>query len=615
MCGIGGIHTYGGGRPVSESEGLALRDAMSHRGPDDAGAWWSEDRTVCLVHRRLSIIDLSARGHQPMASADGRHQIVFNGEIYNFQALRRDLEQLGHRFHSDSDTEVVLNGYREWGVGVLDRLRGMFAFAAHDLERRETFLARDPLGIKPLYWADDGNRIEFASEIGAIRAVSDAGAIDWQGLFGYLQWGTIPAPHTLYRRIHCLPPASWLRIDSTGTRGPVVYYRPEEDLVQQPAIAAGDALTTARTALLDSVRHHLIADVPVGAFLSGGVDSPSLVGLLAEVHEGPVETVNLAFDVPGFDESRLARSAARLYGANHHEVQIRIDEIRQRLPEAIRGLDQPTLDGVNVYFVSEAAVAAGLKVAVSGVGGDELFGGYESFQRIPRIRRLRSAIGPFAPLLARSLPLLRRLGPGARVMSKAEMALRYARNDCGAYFAEKGLFSHADLRRLLVPDLHEALDAWDPVAELSGRVRLDGVPTGDRVSILEIRQYLQMQLLRDADAASMQHSLELRTPLVDRELFRALFRISAADRTAGPAKSLLRQSPSPPLPADLWNRRKQGFTFPFEAWLRDKKVDLALPRAPWLNPRGVDWVERSFRAGRMHWSRLWMLLVLGAFTD
>jgi asparagine synthase (glutamine-hydrolysing) len=553
-----------------------------------------------------------------MATVDGRLRVVYNGEIYNFPKLRSELEGLGHQFVSSSDTEVLLHGYRAWGLGMLARLRGMFAFALHDSERQETLLARDPLGIKPLYIADDGARTLFASEVQALRRVTDAGGLDPEGLATYLLWGSIAAPRTLYRRIRALPPGSWLRIRDGAIEGPAAYYRLEDDFGHSEPMSDEEASTYLRAALVDSARHHLLADVPVGAFLSGGVDSSALLGLLSEVHDAPIRTVTLAFDIPDLDESRLAQEAGRIYGSDHLEIPIRIDEVRERMTDAVRALDQPSIDGPNTYFVSEAAVKAGLKVAVSGVGGDELFGGYASFPRVPRIRRTHdalTAIPGFRRTVAKMGWLVGEHLPRTRVGSKLAMALAFGGDDAGAYFAERGLFAPWEVRRLLAPEIAEAVDACDPRSELAQRVRLNDLPAEERVSALEFRQYLQVQLLRDADAVSMRHSLELRTPLVDRDLLRAAARVPAILRRAGPVKRRLRDAPRPPVPPALWHRRKQGFTLPFEHWLRTSAIPVVLPEHPWLKTDEVRRLADDFAQRRVSWSRLWALLVLREFLE
>jgi len=615
MCGIAGIVAYRDGAPVAKADVEWLRDEQRHRGPDDAGLWTSPDGRVGFGHRRLAIVDLSPLGHQPMLTPDGRFVITFNGEIYNFRQLRGELEAAGRRFRSQSDTEVLLEGWREWGLALFDRLRGMYAFALHDVERRETLLGRDPLGIKPLYFADDGRRLAFASEVQALRRVIGDGGLDPEGLAGFLSWGSIAAPRTLYRGIRALPPASWLRIRDGVVEGPVVYWRLEDELGRASDVSAEAAEAALRAALLDSVRHHMVADVPVGAFLSGGVDSSALVGLMSEVLPGPVRSVTLSLDVPELDESRLAREAADLYRSDHHDVPIRIEAVRERIADAVRGLDQPSIDGVNTYFVSEAAAKTGLKVAVSGVGGDELFGGYLSFARVPRIRRLHERLArwpgsaAFASGAARAFAPFP-FGPAAAKLSRS---LTFGADDAGAYFAERGLFTPHELRALLDPELADAVAACDPVVELRTRVDPERLPEDERVCALEFRQYLQMQLLRDTDAMAMRHSLEVRTPLVDRELLRAAARIPASLRRAGPAKRALREAPRPPVPTALWQRRKQGFTLPFERWMKTGGIALAPAEHPWLRAGAVTRLVEGFRGGRVHWSRVWALCVLREF--
>ncbi len=611
MCGIAGILPLGPGGAVRESELLALRDAQRHRGPDDAGLWIAPGQRVGLAHRRLSIVDLSPLGRQPMATPDGRYHVVFNGEIYNFRALRAELEGRGHRFRSECDTEVLLYGYREWGRGLLPRLRGMYAFALWDEVLGELLLARDPLGIKPLYWSADGGRLAFASEIRPLRALARSGAVDPQGVASYLTWGSIPAPLTLWSGIHALPAGSTLQ---AGQRGLTPLSRPG-------ARGGGGGLRgeegrrLAREAIADSVRHHLIADVPVGVFLSGGVDSSALLGLVAEMHSGPVRAVTICFDIPGLDERKYARLAARTYGAEATEILLRATDLRERIPAAVEALDQPSIDGINSYFVAEAAARAGLKAVLSGVGGDELFGGYPTFRRVPRIRRIHRGLSAVPGLSACFPPACALLEavPRGRLSSKVARALAYGGDSAGAYFADRGLFSPREIRRLLVPELSDAIDAAEPVADLRSRIPLDALPPEEHVTALELGQFLGVQLLRDIDAVSMRHSIEVRTPLVDVELLGALRRIDPATRCEGPAKRCLREAPRRPLPEPLWNRRKQGFTLPFESWLRSGELEARLPRHAWLRPDGVAAVERGWRKGRLHWSRIWALHVLGEY--
>lgn len=595
---------------MAEAELLRLRDAQAHRGPDDAGAWFSPDGRMALGHRRLSIIDLSPAGHQPMGTEDGRLQIVFNGEIYNFRALRRELEERGFAFRSNSDTEVILHGYRAWGVRVFDKLRGMFALGLWDVEARELLLVRDPLGIKPLYYADTAGRVCFASEIQALRTVVDDGGLDVEALARYLVWGSIPAPRTLYGHIRALPAGSYVRVRPGGMDAPVSYFRLEEVFSSSVAMSIDEGRKELFDALGDTASAHLESDVPVGAFLSGGVDSAALVGLLTG-RDARLRTVTLAFDVESLDESALARQAAELYGSDHREIPIRVDEIRDRMPEAIRALDQPSVDGVNTFFVSQAAVAAGLKVAVSGVGGDELFGGYQSFERVPRIRELHRRVGKWPrPLVVAAASAADWL-PGGRVASRVSKALRHGHDEPGAYFAERSLFTEAEARRLLAPEVAGAVDG--AVDELRARIDVNSLPRDERVSALEFSQYLGAQLLRDSDAVSMRHSLEVRTPLVDRQLLERACLVPPEVRRAGPAKRYLREAPEQPVPEALWNRPKQGFTLPFDHWLKTGGIELRLPKHELLCADAMRTLERNFRRGRVHFSRVWQLHVLAEF--
>jgi len=552
-----------------------------------------------------------------MASEDDRFHVVFNGEIYNFRELRVELEGLGHRFHSNSDTEVLLHGYREWELDLLNRLRGMFAFAIHDSDRDETLIARDPLGIKPCYVAETADRVGFASEVQALRAVFDDGGIDPEAVFSYLIWGSIGAPRTLYRGIRALPPGSYLRIREGTVERPTTYWSLEDELGNAESMAAEQAASLIREALEDSVRHHLVSDVPVGSFLSGGVDSSALVGLMSGIHDASIDTITLAFDVADLDESALARQAAETYKSRHHEIPIRIEEIQERIVDAVHALDQPSIDGINTFFVSEAAAKAGLKVAVSGVGGDELFGGYSSFNHIPWMRRLHDQAARIPGLrslatagahAAAQLPSMHRAAKLGRVF---DLAGDYT----GAYLAERGVFSRHEALSLLVPEVAKSVGECDPQRELASRLNVDGLPEEERVSALEFSQYLQMQLLRDTDVTAMRHSLEVRTPLVDRDLLRAVARVPALLRRQGPAKRWLRDAPRPQVPNAIWQRRKQGFTLPFEHWLRSGSIHVEPRSRSWLREDTVRNMQSGFRARRIHWSRLWSLFVLQEFIE
>ena len=417
MCGIAGIFTYGANAaPVDEYELLAIREAMVARGPDDAGNWLSEDRRTGLAHRRLSIIDLSPAGAQPMVHGERDLHITFNGEIYNYQSLRDALIAQGHVFRSTSDTEVLLHLYDRDGPDMVRHLRGMYSFAIWDGDRRGLFLARDPFGIKPLYYADDGRTFRFASQVKALLA---GGRVKTSpepaGHVGFYLWGYVPEPYTLFAGIRALAAGSSLWIDSGGMQEVRRFF----DVAEEYAMAIDAAADTEadgpvdgehlRAALADSVAHHLVADVPVGLFLSAGLDSATLLGHAAEQANGSVRTVTLAFDEYSgteLDEAPMAAEIARLYGADHRTQRVSGADFDAHRDALIKAMDQPSIDGVNSYIVAKVTAETGLKVALSGVGGDELFGGYPSFRQLPR---LVAALGPLRPL--------RVLGRGLRMVA------------------------------------------------------------------------------------------------------------------------------------------------------------------------------------------------------
>ena len=391
-----------------------MRDHMASRGPDGSGEWYSADGRVGFGHRRLSIIDLSSRGAQPMQTTDGRLVVTFNGEIYNYRALRSKLEAKGYAFRSNSDTEVLLHLYAELGHDMLRELRGMFAFGIWDAQEQQLLLARDPYGIKPLYYADDGSTLRFASQVKALMAGRGISRDpDPAGWVGFYLFGSVPEPFTTYRKVRALPAGSFVRIDQRGLHAPIQYHsiaKTYSQAQERPLSAKGteEVKALVREALLDSVRHHLVADVPVGAFLSAGVDSGALVGLMRAAGQRDIQTVTVAFDefrgTPN-DEAPEAKRVADFYETQHTTRVVGENEFQADLPAIIEAMDQPTIDGINVWFVSKAAHELGLKVAISGLGGDELFGGYSSFRDLPswvRWMGVPSSIPFFGQVLRRA---------------------------------------------------------------------------------------------------------------------------------------------------------------------------------------------------------------------
>jgi len=574
MCGINGIFAYHyAAGSVDRAELLKSRDHMAPRGPDGSGAWFSDDSRVGLGHRRLAIIDLTEAGAQPMAGASGTTVLTFNGEIYNYRELRGRLEAKGRVFRSHSDTEVLLHLYEEKGSDMVHDLRGMFAFAIWDGRLRQLFLARDPFGIKPLYYADDGWMFRFASQVKALRA---GGAIsgdpDPAGWTGFYLWGSIPEPYTQFSAVRSLPAGCHMRVDAIGARAPVRYhsvaavYRAAENA----PLECGDAQEWVRAALLDSVQHHLVADVPVGVFLSSGIDSCALLGLMRDASHEMTESVTLSFEEfqgSEQDEGVLAAEVARLYGARHTTYVVTRSEFEADLPRIAAAMDTPTIDGINSWFVSKAAAALGLKVAISGLGGDELFGGYPSFRDVPRwVKR--------CSLLARipgSGLAMRKLGSttlklGANFNPKTAGMLSLGGSYPGAYLLRRGIYMPWEIDAIL--DVEMVREGMRRLGRFGGAERaLDPSPDTPfgKVAALETELYMRNQLLRDTDWASMAHSLEVRVPLVDAKLLKTAAPILVSGAISR-EKRVLGAAPAMPLPPVVMNRPKSGFTTPIASW-------------------------------------------------
>jgi asparagine synthase (glutamine-hydrolysing) len=575
MCGVNGIFAYHPAASAPEEmELLATRDAMRARGPDGSGLWWSSHRRCGLGHRRLSILDLSDRASQPMVSADGKLSITFNGEIYNYKVLRAELEAAGARFRTTSDTEALLHLYARYGEAMVHRLRGMFAFAIWDEVRRELFLARDPYGIKPLYTANDGWTFRFASQVKALLA---GGGISHDaepaGIAGFYLFGSLPEPFTLYRDIRALPAGHTQRVDAAGPRQPAPFAKLAAILAEgasHPA-PAGELHERLRAAALDSVRAHLLADVEVGIFLSAGVDSGALLGLMRDAGQRETRAITLGFEEfrgTAEDEAPLAARVAERYEARQIMRRVSEREFREDLPAIIEAMDQPSIDGVNSWFVAKAAKEAGLKVALSGLGGDELLAGYPSFVDLPRWRRAFGALAVVPGLGWGARSLIRTLAPGfMRQTPKALALLEYARSWAGVYLLRRGLFLPYELNEVMGPDLaREGLRRLKPLRRLADNLSPDPGSNVGRVCALESAHYMRSQLLRDADWAGMAHGVEIRVPLVDVTLLKTL--APAIPRLAPrKGKEALAMAPTVSLPAEIVIREKTGFGVPLGAWM------------------------------------------------
>jgi asparagine synthase (glutamine-hydrolysing) len=618
--------------------------AMRHRGPDDEGFLLDEVRApgLALGMRRLSIIDLKT-GHQPVWNETRDVAVIFNGELYNYRELRDRLILSGHRFSTQSDTEILVHAWEEWGEDCLEELRGMFALALLDLRKRYAtapllFLARDPLGIKPLYYTQTSDGFAFASEMRALVAGKMATkTLSQDALTSYFLFGSVSEPVTVLEGVFSLPPGHRMLL-YVPERRRMPRARAWWDATRSPeakeARTTGDfpsAPRSLRVRLEDAVRAHLIADVPVGLFLSGGLDSSAIAALAARAQAG-ICSFTLSFPGTAYDEAPVAGSIAKHCGTRHRDIPLGGDAIVSRIDEAVAALDQPSMDGINTYFVSWAAREAGLKVALSGLGGDELFGGYATFTDTPRIARLiRMAWFVPAPIRKMIAPFL-----GAAIASRSSRDA--ARKAMAAwlspdalphsYFFTRALFPvGAELSRLSEPRFRPSSVAADGVTlEPTWLGWLERAADGARklecmssVSWLEMRSYMASTLLRDTDAVSMARSLEVRVPLLDTPLVEFVGALPEGSRRRdGTSKALLREAIGDLLPQEILAQKKRTFTLPWEDWLRGplrKRLETSFGQvapglAALLHVNGVREVWGSFLAGRTSWSRPWSIYVL-----
>jgi len=600
VCGIAGIMSRD---PVPELEGALHRmlAALRHRGPDDSGCEavsTGDDGAVVLGSTRLAIQDTSPAGHQPMLDPETGNWILLNGEIYNHLDLRPALGDV--RWRSRSDTETVLRSYAKWGESCLERLKGMFALAIWDRAGRSLWCARDRLGIKPFYYSAQPDRFVFASEVRALLASTlVARRVSRRGLSGYVRFGSVPEPETLVDGVKSLGAGEWMRIRGglvTETRN----YWPAGLVDRLLGAPAPDVAKDVRERLVIAVREHLLSDVPVASFLSGGVDSAVVTALAASAAPRALQTFTVGFAERELDESAAARAVAARLGTDHHEIRLPDGEAAALAPEAVRAMDLPSGDGLNTWIVSRAVAREGIKVVLSGLGGDELFGGYPTFRQLALAER-------WAPLLglvpARVRRRARRGGSGERA---AEMT------DRGASLVER----YESLRAFWSRRELESM-GLDPAIGLGAEDPGPAVPAATRISALELGGYMRSTLLRDADAMSMAHSLELRVPFLDHDLVLSCLRNGAAGRSRRGHKALLKRAAGDVLPAGTARGAKRGFVLPMDRWMRgalhpflaEGLAALDASRAlPAVDTRAL---LRRFESRRLPWARPWSLAVLG----
>ncbi|MGH8095320.1 MAG: asparagine synthase (glutamine-hydrolyzing) [Chthoniobacterales bacterium] len=580
MCGIAAHFSFDA--PAAALD-LSL---IAHRGPDARGEWTSVDRRFWLGNTRLAILDLSPAGAQPMVDPATGNVVVVNGEIYNHRALRSELGAIDWR--GTSDTETLLSGYARWGRGLLDRLKGMFAFVIYDHARQELFVARDRIGIKPLYYVLDEGSLRLASEVRVLR--SSSSAITSGSIGAYLQWGACPEDKLLYPEIQVVPAGHAMTIGRNGKPEMWRYWPRTRKFASAPAAAPQKI----RSLLETAVEEHLLSDVPVASFLSGGIDSSIVTALAGQRLGRQLQTFTVGFDLDGFDESAIALEVAQRYGSTHRRLQLAEAEVIESVTEAVAHLDLPSVDAINTYIVSRAVAQQGVKVALSGLGGDELFGGYPSFRDVPRLQ-----------WLARLPRVLRRALGGERLADLPDEG-----GTCELAQWRRRFFTDAMLNQAGLPNEKRTLKC--PV-ELPDDFA--------RISWAELTGYMRPMLLRDSDQMSMAVSLELRVPLLDHELVEYSLGLPAAEkkRYGGP-KGLLVEACRDLLPAAVYQRPKAGFALPMQEWMSGPLASfveqgLGEVVARWLLPRDfVAGVREKFGRGELHWTRLWSIVVLGHFV-
>ena len=615
MCGINGIIST----HIADKAAVIqkMNQRLSHRGPDDEGQWI--EGHIALGHRRLSIIDLSAAGHQPMVSACGRYVMVYNGEVYNFQTLRQSID---YPYQSSTDSEVILAAWVRYGKEAVKQLEGMFAIAVWDKQEQVLTLVRDRMGVKPLYWCNNGQGFGFSSEV---RALLASGLVEKEisesALVDYLRYQTVQTPDTLVKDVYMVPPATLLQYYPNSQRVNTEKYW---DIRQQNTDVPDtyeEVKATVRQLFFKAVEKRLVADVPFGAFLSGGIDSSAVVGAMAQLSTQQVKTFNISFAEEAFSEAKYARHVAQMHGTDHHEIKLSPDHFLEHLPAALKAMDHPSGDGPNTWMVSKVTKAAGIDMALSGLGGDEVFGGYAIFKRMAQLEKMQALWRLPLPLRTVAGKALTNLRPGVASSKMADLLALPGYEFNQAYAFSRQVLMDKQIGELLnVPLTTVHL----PVAWLNQNSRAKHAHNQllSRVSVAEMETYMQTVLLRDSDQMSMAHALELRVPFMDHQLIEFVLALPDAMKFPVTPKKLLVDSLPDLLPDYIVNRPKMGFVFPWEHWLKNELHSYADERLKQLDQ------NEMFRKGELlklwsrflkgdpsvTFSRIWPLVVLAQWS-
>lgn len=623
MCGITGIITYSLNEQKANECLKLMNNAISHRGPDAEGIW--NDKNVFLGHRRLSIIDVSPSSNQPMISNDGKLVIIYNGELYNYKELKFELQRaqqgaMPYVFRTGSDTEVILAAFKRWGIDCINRFNGMFAFAIYDLEKKETYIVRDRLGVKPLYYHQKNNSLIFSSEI---RSLLSSGLVDKQidsaALTEYIQYQTVHAPLTIVQDVFMLMPGHYARI--SGTDFDIKCWWNVKDKANSEPREKKEykvVCDEVNELLSKSVERRLVADVPFGAFLSGGIDSSAIVGLMSKSSTEQVNTFSVTFNEQDFTEAPYSDLIAKRFNTKHHEIKLSVNDFLNDLPEALNAIDHPSGDGPNSYVVSKATKNAGITMALSGLGGDELFGGYEVFNRAIAIKQ--KAWMNAVPRMFRTM--------GAGIMNKKTIAAEKKASFLTKpilnfdYFYPLSRSVYNDTQVQLLSGINQL--PFNPVYKAVRTLNTDERNhLISKCSQAEITTYMQNVLLRDADQMSMAVALEVRVPFLDYKLVEYVLALEDKHKSLLSPKKLLTDSLKDLLPDEIVNRKKMGFVLPWKHWLKNELKSFCEQNLHELGKRSninekylMSLWDRFLHDDPMiTWSRIWHLVVLGHWLN
>ncbi|CAN5353731.1 asparagine synthase (glutamine-hydrolyzing) [soil metagenome] len=589
MCRINGIVDPALNAAELIAASKQMCDLMMHGGPDDEGIFVDEKHHLVFGHRRLSLLDLSQCGHQPMSYDNGRYRITYNGEIYNYNELKQELKQLGYTFKSSTDTEMIPAAFDAWGTISFTRFNGMFAFGLYDTLTSKMYLVRGPSGIKPLYYSVTGGALYFTSEVRAFKKFKRFQQQDDQSLIYLLAYGHLPEPITTLKGVKVLPKGSYLTFDVSNKKHDIEFYSHYNfsSCVNDKKTAE----TLIRKKLHAAVKRHLISDAPIGVFLSGGIDS-SIIALLAAQNHTMLNTLSVYFDEGEYSEKKYQDILVEKIDCTHNQYLINEQEFSSHIPDVIKAMDLPSCDGVNTWFISKYAKQQGLKAVLSGIGGDEIFGGYPSFKRMKTLALLNNFPTNF-------------LRSGRYTDNKKFKRLSYLslKGTKGKYLLLRGQFIPSEIAALLNTSEEYVWKLLDQQPVLPD---INYLGLRDQASWMEINMYMQNQLLRDSDVMSMAHGIELRVPFLDKEFLSAALSISPNVKYGGRLpKQLLIDTFKNILPEEIWNRPKMGFSFPFKEWMMNNEF----VRSEMSKDKGFESMYRCFKTGKLHWSQLMTLLV------